>query len=113
MLLQARNSRLASKFCGRWDHTHIVQGGSVFLEFDPYCGKKISSYLQSKAIEGPDHPAPFPEIALEHEAQFNQLVSHLLLEEFFGLCGMHFLVDKFNEHVRVLPNGTALRMNVR
>ena len=109
-MLQAENSFLAGKFSGRWDHKHVVQDGHVFLEFDPYCFKKILSYLRSKAIEGPEHPAPFPVIAPEHEAQFNQLVSHLLLEDFFGLCGMHFAVDKVNEHVRVLQGGTALRI---
>lgn len=108
--MQAENTFLASKFSGRWDHKHIVQDGHVFLEFDPYCFQKILSYLRSKAIEVPNHPAPFPVIAPEHEAQFNQLVSHLLLEDFVGLCGMHFFVDNVNEHVRVLQGGTALRI---
>lgn len=110
-LLQAENSYLAAKFSGRWDHTHKVQHGHVFLDFDPYCFKKILSYLQSRSIEEPDHPAASPVIAAEHEAQFNQLVLHLLLEDFVGLCGMRFLAESINEHVRVLDNGTALRFD--
>ena len=90
-LLQAENSYLASKFSGRWEGKHTLKDGRVFLEFDPFCFNKILSYLRSKAIVGPDHPAPFPVITSEHEAQFNQLVSHLLLEEFVGLVGMYFV----------------------
>ena len=111
VLLQAENSYLAAKFSGRWDHKHMVKDGYVFLEFDPYCFNKILSYLRSKAIEGPDHPAPFPVIAPEHEAQFNQLVAHLLLEEYVGLCGMHFLFDKVSQHATASHSGTTLKIS--
>lgn len=70
---------------------------------------KILSCLRSKAIEEPDHLKPFSVIAPEDEAQFHQLVLHLL-EDFVALCGMHFAVGRVNEHIKILRSGTALRI---
>ncbi len=92
---QAQPSVLAAKFSGRWEGEHDMdEQGCIFVEYDPYCFGKILDFLRSKAIEHPDHPAARPVIAAEHEAQFNQLVSYLGLEDFVGLVGLQFRFDK-------------------
>ena len=78
-----------------WDHKHEQDDeGYIFVEYDPYCFNKILSFLRSKAIEHPDHPAPKPVIPSEHKALFNQLVAYLGLEEFFGQSSRSGLLDQ-------------------
>ncbi len=68
------------------------------------CFNKILSFLRSKAIAHPDHPAPKPVIAPKYEAQFNQLVSYLGPEDFVGLVGMQFCLDSCSPEVTLSHN---------
>lgn len=105
---QAQSSVLAAKFSGRWEGKHDMdEQGCIFVEYDPYCFGKILGFLRSKAIEHLDHPAARPVIDAEHEAQFNQLVSYLGLEDFVGLVGLHFCFDKHGPAIALSHNDTV------
>lgn len=102
---QAQPSVLAAKSSGRWEGEHDMdEQGYIFLEYDPYCFSKILGFLRSKAIEHPDYPSPRPVIAAEHEAQYNQLVSYLGLDDFVGLVGLQFCFDNHGPAIALSHN---------
>jgi len=77
-LTQIKDSLLESMFSGRWeDSLERDQDGNIFLEFNPYCFKKLVDYLRAKRIETPDRPAPKPIIIADQQAEFINLVAYL------------------------------------
>lgn len=75
-LCAVENSMLASMFSGRWTHTKDAHG-NIFLDYDPYCFKKIVEFLRFYILDSTD-PVP-PQVTLEMMPAFDKLA------RFFGL----------------------------
>ena len=81
---------LASMFGLRWaGRQKLDNQGRIFLNFDPYCFKKILSFFMGKLIEHPGRPAPLPIIRPEAKAQFAALAEYLGIKEFMGIEQSH------------------------
>ena len=88
MHVQAEGSALAARFSGHWEQCldHDNQG-HVFLDFDPDLFKHILFYLRSRTmLSSPDDKVPFPQVALDKQHAFENLIKYLALEEYMG-CG--------------------------
>jgi len=81
-LTQIKGSLLESMFSGRWETSlERDKDGNIFLEFNPYCFKKLVDFLRAKRIETPDRPAPKPIIITDQQEEFTNLVAYLGLEQ--------------------------------
>jgi len=82
-LCQAPGSALAVMFSGRWDEgMQRDSAGRPFLDVDPYCFEQILCFLRLKRIEGPEDPAPSPQVEATKRDAFNMFLRFYGLFEF-------------------------------
>lgn len=82
-LCQAPGSALAALFSGRWDEgMQRDTAGRPFLDVDPCCFEHILCFLRLKRIEGPEEPAPVPQVEAHKREAFNMFLRYYGLFEY-------------------------------
>lgn len=99
---------LAIQFGLRWvERQKRDNQGRIFLNYDPYCFKRILSFLRCKLVEHPDHLTLPPLIKRESQAEFASLTQYLGLGDFISSTATADLATDYSFHEAIAMHLTS------